>query len=58
MAQNEVDALSRRSKSAEKAFFDVYKQLVDIADPTAILEQVPIPLSFISVEKVFFRTHC
>jgi homeobox protein cut-like len=38
--QNEVDSLSRRSKSSEKAFFDVYKQLVDVADPTPILDQV------------------
>ena len=38
--QNEVDALSRRSKSSEKAFFDIYKQLVDVADPTPILDQV------------------
>jgi homeobox protein cut-like len=38
--QNEVDFLSRRSKSAEKAFFDIYKQLVDVADPTPVLDQV------------------
>ena len=42
--QSEVDTLSRRSKSAEKAFFDIYKQLVDVADPTPILEQVTILL--------------
>lgn len=36
--QNEVDALSRRSKSSEKAFFDIYKQLVDVADPSPILD--------------------
>lgn len=26
--QNEVDALSKRSKAAEKAYFDVYKQVI------------------------------
>ena len=36
--QNEVDNLSKRSKSAEKAFFDVYKRLADAADPVPILE--------------------
>lgn len=38
--QTEVDALSRRSMLAEKSFFDIYKQLVDVADPSPILEQV------------------
>jgi homeobox protein cut-like len=46
--QNEVDALSRRSKSSEKAFFDIYKQLVDVADPTPILEQVPMQGYFVA----------
>ena len=40
--QNEVDSLSRRSKTSEKAFFDIYKQLVDVADPTPILDQVSV----------------
>ena len=42
--QNEVDALSRRSKAAEMSFFDVYKQLVDVADPTPVLDQVTVGL--------------
>ncbi len=37
--QNEVDSLSRRSKAAEKAFFDVYKRLADVADPVPALAQ-------------------
>jgi hypothetical protein len=28
--QNEVDSLSKRSKAAEKAFFDIYKKFCDI----------------------------
>ncbi|TRY77201.1 hypothetical protein TCAL_00088 [Tigriopus californicus] len=36
--QNEVDALSKRSKAAEKAFFDLYKKLADVADPVPVLE--------------------
>ena len=37
--QNEVDSLAKRAKAAEKAFFDVYKSLADMPDPTPILEQ-------------------
>eukprot|EP00092_Neocalanus_flemingeri_P029576 GFUD01032122.1.p1 GENE.GFUD01032122.1~~GFUD01032122.1.p1 ORF type:complete len:685 (-),score=272.26 GFUD01032122.1:168-2222(-) len=36
--QNEIDSLSKRSKSAEKAFFDIYKKFCDIADPVPTLE--------------------
>ncbi len=36
--QVEVDNLSKRSKAAEKAFFDVYKLLADALDPTSALE--------------------
>ena len=36
--QNEIDNLSKRSKSAEKAFFDIYKKFFDIADPVPTLE--------------------
>eukprot|EP00095_Tigriopus_kingsejongensis_P008178 snap_masked-scaffold405_size181423-processed-gene-0.9 protein:Tk08178 transcript:snap_masked-scaffold405_size181423-processed-gene-0.9-mRNA-1 annotation:"protein casp-like" len=36
--QNEVDSLSKRSKAAEKAFFDVYKKLADVGDPVPVLE--------------------
>lgn len=36
--QNEVDSLSKRSKAAEKAFFDIYKKFCDIADPVPTLE--------------------
>jgi len=36
--QNEIDMLSKRSKSAEKAFFDIYKKFCDIADPVPTLE--------------------
>merc|ERR1712013_716296 len=36
--QNEMDMLSKRSKSAEKAFFDIYKKFCDIADPVPTLE--------------------
>ena len=46
--QNEVDALSRRSKSSEKAFFDIYKQMVEVADPTPILDQVPMQGYFVA----------
>jgi len=35
--QNEIDSLSKRSKSAEKAFFDIYKKFCDIADPVPTL---------------------
>ena len=37
--QNEVDALSKRAKAAEKAFFDIYEKFADIPDPLPILEQ-------------------
>lgn len=37
--QNEVDALAKRAKAAEKAFFDIYKTMADIPDPLPILEQ-------------------
>jgi hypothetical protein len=30
--QNEVDSLSKRSKAAEKAFFDIYKKFCDIGE--------------------------
>ena len=36
--QNEIDSLSKRAKSAEKAFFDLYKSLADLADPGPVLE--------------------
>ncbi len=36
--QNEVDSLSRRSRLAEKAFFEAYKKVTDIADPVTVLE--------------------
>lgn len=36
--QNEIDNLSKRSKAAEKAFFDIYKKFFDIADPVPTLE--------------------
>jgi len=36
--QNEIDSLSKRSKSAEKSFFDIYKKFCDIADPVPTLE--------------------
>ena len=36
--QNEIDNLSKRSKSAEKSFFDIYKKFFDIADPVPTLE--------------------
>ena len=36
--QNEIDSLSKRSKAAEKAFFDIYKKFFDIADPVPTLE--------------------
>ena len=36
--QNEIDSLSKRSKSGEKAFFDIYKKFCDIADPVPTLE--------------------
>jgi homeobox protein cut-like len=37
--QNEVDSLARRSKGAEKAFFETYKRLTDMTDPVPVLEQ-------------------
>jgi homeobox protein cut-like len=37
--QNEVDSLAKRSKAAEKAFFDIYKTMADMPDPLPILEQ-------------------
>lgn len=37
--QGEVDSLSKRSKTAEGAFLAVYKRLIDLPDPVAILEQ-------------------
>jgi len=36
--QNEIDNLSKRSKAAEKSFFDIYKTFCDIADPVPTLE--------------------
>uniref|UniRef100_UPI00358E5BCE protein CASP-like n=1 Tax=Myxine glutinosa TaxID=7769 RepID=UPI00358E5BCE len=36
--QAEVDALSHRSKEAETAFLDVYKQLMVLPDPAPLLE--------------------
>jgi len=36
--QNEIDNLSKRSKAAEKAFFDIYQKFCDIADPVPTLE--------------------
>ena len=36
--QNEIDSLSKRSKAAEKAFFDIYKKFFDITDPVPTLE--------------------
>lgn len=54
--QNEIDALSRRSKSAEKAFFDIYKQLVDVADPTPILEQVILREMTIRIDNLLYST--
>ena len=35
---NEIDSLSKRSKSSETAFFDIYKKSCDIADPVPTLE--------------------
>ena len=37
--QNEIDALAKRAKAAEKAFFDIYRTVADIPDPLPILEQ-------------------
>lgn len=37
--QNEVDALAKRAKAAEKAFFEIYKTLADVPDPVPILDQ-------------------
>ena len=37
--QNEIDALAKRAKAAEKAFFDIYQTLADVPDPLPILEQ-------------------
>ena len=37
--QNEVDSLVKRSKAAEKAFLDIYRNLADMPDPLPILEQ-------------------
>jgi len=36
--QNEVDNLTKRSKAAEKSFFDIYQKFCDIADPVPTLE--------------------
>ena len=36
--QNEIDSLTKRSKAAEKAFFDIYKKFFDITDPVPTLE--------------------
>ncbi len=52
--QNEVDSLSRRSKTSEKAFFDIYKQLVDVADPTPILDQVSIQIKYLQIYCVYY----
>ena len=35
---NEIYSLSKKSKSAEKAFFDIYKKFCDITDPVSTLE--------------------
>ncbi len=37
--QNEVDSLARRARMSEKAFFEAYKRVTDISDPTPTLEQ-------------------
>ena len=37
--QQEVDNLVKRSKAAEKAFLDIYRDLADMPDPLPILEQ-------------------
>eukprot|EP00088_Acartia_fossae_P056571 TRINITY_DN6586_c0_g1_i5.p1 TRINITY_DN6586_c0_g1~~TRINITY_DN6586_c0_g1_i5.p1 ORF type:complete len:670 (-),score=199.17 TRINITY_DN6586_c0_g1_i5:172-2181(-) len=36
--RNEIDALTKRSKAAEKAFFDIYQKFCDIGDPVPTLE--------------------
>ncbi|GAB1602343.1 protein CASP-like [Argonauta hians] len=36
--QNEIDALSKRSKFGETAFLSVYRKLIDLPDPVPILE--------------------
>jgi len=36
--RNEIDSLTKRSKAAEKAFFDVYQKFCDIGDPVPTLE--------------------
>jgi len=36
--RNEIDALTKRSKAAEKAFFDIYQKFCDIGDPVPALE--------------------
>ncbi|XP_071496876.1 homeobox protein cut-like 1 [Diadema antillarum] len=36
--QAEVDSLSKRSKAAEGAFLSIYKKLIDLPDPTSVLE--------------------
>ena len=37
--QAEVDALSKRRKFAEGAFFSIYKCLIDLPDQVAVFEQ-------------------
>jgi len=37
--QSEVDALSRRSQSAETAFLSSYKKIIEIPDPIPVLKQ-------------------
>jgi len=54
--QNEVDSLSRRSKTSEKAFFDIYKQLVDVADPTPILDQVSVQYDLPNVYSILITS--
>ena len=36
--QDEVDRLDRRSKYGEKAFFEAYKSVAELYDPTTVLE--------------------
>lgn len=36
--QGEIDSLSKRSKNAETAFLNIYKKLIDVPDPVAVLE--------------------
>lgn len=53
--QTEIDALTRRTKSAETAFLNLYKVLAEAPDPYPILEGALVCHDLLSVEAMYFK---